>query len=78
KFPRAGAALKGALGKRDNNATMPLDSQKGWYARWTKAALGASTSTAFDAANQVAELFKQLEFEEVVSSVPTATGGRVY
>lgn len=78
KFPRAGAALKGALGKRDNNATMPLDSQKGWYARWTKAALGASTSSAFDAANQVAELFKQLEFEEVVSSVPTATGGRVY
>ncbi|OHO63946.1 DEAD/DEAH box helicase [Corynebacterium sp. HMSC036D02] len=78
KFPRAGAALKGALGKRDNNATMPLDSQKGWYARWTKAALGASTSSAFDAANQVAELFKQLEFEEVVFSVPTATGGRVY
>ena len=78
KFPRAGAALKGALGKRDNNATMPLDSQKGWYARWTKAALGASTGSAFDAANQVAELFKQLEFEEVVSSVPTATGGRVY
>ena len=78
KFPRAGAALKGALGKRDNNATMPLDSQKGWYARWTKAALGASTSSVFDAANQVAELFKQLEFEEVVSSVPTATGGRVY
>ncbi|OFK70254.1 DEAD/DEAH box helicase [Corynebacterium sp. HMSC074A09] len=78
KFPRAGAALKGALCKRDNNATMPLDSQKGWYARWTKAALGASTSSAFDAANQVAELFKQLEFEEVVFSVPTATGGRVY
>ncbi|WP_308607026.1 DEAD/DEAH box helicase [uncultured Corynebacterium sp.] len=78
KFPRAGAALKGALGKRDNNATMPLDSQKGWYARWTKAALGASTGSAFDAANQIAELFKQLEFEEVVSSVPTATGGRVY
>ncbi|KHO30050.1 DEAD/DEAH box helicase [Corynebacterium minutissimum] len=78
KFPRAGAALTGALGKRDNNATMPLDSQKGWYARWTKAALGASTSSAFDAANQVAELFKQLEFEEVVFSVPTATGGRVY
>ena len=78
KFPRAGAALKGTLGKRDNNATMPLDSQKGWYARWTKAALGASTSSAFDAANQVAELFKQLEFEEVVFSVPTATGGRVY
>lgn len=78
KFPRAGAALKGALGKRDNNATMPLDSQKGWYARWTKAALGASTGSTFDAANQVAELFKQLEFEEVVSSVPTATGGRVY
>lgn len=78
KFPRAGAALKGALGKRDNNATMPLDSQKGWYARWTKAALGASTSSAFDAANQVTELFKQLEFEEVVTSVPTATNGRVY
>lgn len=78
KFPRAGAALKGALGKRDNNATMPLDSQKGWYAQWTKAALGASTGSAFDAANQATELFKQLEFEEVVTSVPTATNGRVY
>lgn len=77
KFPRSGAALKGALGKRGNNAAMPLDSQKGWYARWTKEALGAS-GTTFDAANQVADLFKQLEFAEVLKSVPTASGGRVY
>ncbi|KAB1503861.1 DEAD/DEAH box helicase [Corynebacterium sp. 320] len=77
-FPRAGTALKGAIAKRDNSATMSLGSQKGWYARWTKKALGASSGSAFDAANQVTALFQQLKDAEVVRSVPTATGGHVY
>ncbi|MGP5592169.1 DEAD/DEAH box helicase [Corynebacterium flavescens] len=78
KFPRAGAALKGALGKRGNSAAMSLSAQQGWYARWTNKALGTSVGSAFDAAKHATELFAQLEYAGVVDSLPTASGGRIY
>lgn len=78
RFPRSGAALRGVQGKRNNNATMPLGSQRGWYARWTARALGVSAGSSFTAATLVSDLFTQLEIAGVVGSVPSKSGGRIY
>ena len=77
-FPRAGAVLKGARGKRNNNASMSLGSPRGWYARWTAQVLGLGAGSSFNAANLVTSLFNELELAGIVGSVPTATAGRVY
>ncbi len=77
-FPRSGAALKGAKGKRNNNASMSLGSSQGWYARWTAQVLGIAAGSAFNAANLVTALFNELELVGIVGSVPTTTAGRVY
>ncbi|MCT1463183.1 DEAD/DEAH box helicase [Corynebacterium sanguinis] len=78
KFPRSGAALKGAKGKSKNNATMSVGAQQGWYARWTAQALGGPAGSAFTAASLVTSLFNELEIAGMVGSVPTTTAGRVY
>lgn len=78
KFPRSGAVLKGAQGKRNNSATMNLASQRGWYARWTVQALGVPSGSTFMAATLVSTLFTQLEIAGVVGSVPSKSGGRIY
>ncbi|MEX3517750.1 DEAD/DEAH box helicase [Corynebacterium camporealensis] len=77
-FPRSGEKLKGYQAKKNNSESMPVDAQQGWYARWTKQALAVSTGSAFAAANAVSELFRQLELAEVLRSVPTNSGGRMY
>lgn len=72
EFPRVGPALSAA---RRDSGTTTLSSPRGRFADWTAKVLGG---TRHDAATAVTALFTELARRDVLTTVPTKSGGTIY